>query len=71
MSKRLPRVTAKELARFLTRRGFVLFDTKGSHYHYWHPITRQKVTIPMHAGKIVGPGLLKSILKQVALEWDE
>ena len=69
MSPRLPRITAKELIRFLKEHGFVLYDSKGSHHHFVHPRGGQKVTVPVHAGKIIGPGLLKAILKQAGLEW--
>ncbi|MBI2083461.1 MAG: type II toxin-antitoxin system HicA family toxin [Deltaproteobacteria bacterium] len=69
MSSRLPRLTAKELIRFLKGHGFEPFDSKGSHQHFVHPITKQKVTVPVHSGKIIGPGLLKAILKQAGLEW--
>lgn len=69
MSPRLPRITAKELIRFLKQNGFELYDSKGSHQHFVNRITGRKTTIPVHSGKIIGPGLLKSILKQAGLEW--
>lgn len=70
MSPRLPRITAKELIRFLKQNGFEFFDSKGSHQHFVHQETGRKVTVPVHAGKIIGPGLIKSILKQAGLEWE-
>ncbi|KAB2840864.1 addiction module toxin, HicA family [bacterium] len=69
MSPRLPRITAKELIRFLKSQGFVHEGGKGSHQHFYHPKRRCRVTIPVHAGKIIGPGLLKAILTQAGLEW--
>lgn len=69
MSPRLPRITAKELIRFLRQNGFEMYDTKGSHQHFIHHVTGRKTTVPVHSGKIIGPGLLKAILKQAGLEW--
>lgn len=71
MSSRLPRITAKELIRFLKSQGFYFYDAKGSYQHFIHPETKKKVTVPVHSGKIIGPGLLRAILKQADLEWDE
>lgn len=69
MSPRLPRITAKELIRFLKQNGFVMHRSKGSHQHFIQPTSGRIVTIPVHPGKIIGPGLLKAILKQAGLEW--
>jgi predicted RNA binding protein YcfA (HicA-like mRNA interferase family) len=69
LSSRLPRITAKELIRLLKKNGFILYDSKGSHQHYIHPVTKQKTTVPVHSGKIIGLGLLKAILNQAGLEW--
>jgi predicted RNA binding protein YcfA (HicA-like mRNA interferase family) len=70
VSSYLPRITSKELIRFLKKHGFVFYDSKGSHQHFVHPITQRKTTVPVHSGKIIGPGLLKAILQQAGLEWD-
>lgn len=67
MTPRLIRVTAKELIRLLTEHGFVFIRSKGSHQHFFHPISRIRITIPVHAGKIIGPSLLRSILKQAQI----
>ena len=66
---RLPRITAKELIRFLKHNGFELHRSKGSHQHFIHIQTGRIITVPLHAGKIIGPGLLKAILRQAGLEW--
>ena len=49
----------------------MLFSSKGSHHHYIHPATKNKVTIPVHSGKIIGVGLLKAILKQARILEEE
>jgi len=67
MTPRLARMTAKELIRILVRHGFVCTRTRGSHQHFFHERLRIRVTIPVHHGKIIGPGLLLSILKQARI----
>ena len=70
MSPKLPRITAKDLIRFLKQNGFIFDSSKGSHQHFVHPHKKTKVTIPVHSGKIIGPGLLKNILQQAGLHWE-
>lgn len=68
---RIPRVTGKEIIAALTRNGYRLIHIRGSH-HYLEPQNGQGlVTVPVHAGKIVKPGTLKSILEQAGLSVDE
>ena len=68
MSPRLPRITAKQLIKILKKHGYVFVDSEGSHHHYAHSERPSKITIPVHPGKIIGPGLLKAILKQARLK---
>ena len=63
---RLPRVTAARIIRVLERQGFELARESGSHKIYQHPDGR-RTTVPYHAGKIVRPKTLKSILADVQL----
>lgn len=65
---RLPRITAKELLHTLRKLGFRAGDQSGSHLHIEHPVTGRFTIIPMHAGKIIGPGLLKAILRQLGVD---
>jgi predicted RNA binding protein YcfA (HicA-like mRNA interferase family) len=48
--------------------GWYLVSQKGSHMHFHHPTRPGKLTVPMHAGKELGKGLLHSILKQAGLK---
>jgi predicted RNA binding protein YcfA (HicA-like mRNA interferase family) len=68
LSPKLPRITAKQLINKLKEHGYVLFDSEGSHQHFIHPQKPGKITIPVHSGKIIGPGLLKAILRQAKLK---
>ncbi len=68
---RLPRITGKEIVSALSRYGFHLIHVRGSH-HYMQAADSQKlITIPVHTGKTVKPGTLKSILEQAGLSVDE
>ncbi len=71
MTPRLARLTAKKLIRVLKRNGFVNTGQGGSHAHFEHPGSGRFTTVPVHSGKIIGPGLLKSILRQTGLNPDD
>lgn len=68
---RLPRLTGADVAGVLERGGFVLIVTKGSHRHYRRPDGTGRVTIPVHAGEILAPKTLRSILRQAGLSVEE
>ncbi|MFQ5776788.1 MAG: type II toxin-antitoxin system HicA family toxin [Terriglobia bacterium] len=63
---RLPRLKGKELVRALQRAGFEVLRVRGSHHFLKHPDGRRTV-IPVHAGEIIGPGLLTAILRDVEM----
>jgi predicted RNA binding protein YcfA (HicA-like mRNA interferase family) len=61
---RLPRIKGKELIRALERAGFAVDRTRGSHVFLKHSDGRA-TAVPVHAREILGPGLLRSILRGV------
>ena len=67
---RLPRITGKELIGALRRAGFEVVRVKGSHHFLRHGDGRATV-VPVHAGDIIGPGLLASILSDVQITRNE
>ena len=67
----LPRVTGREIVQALGRLGWVTVAQKGSHAQLKHPDRGGRVTVPLHAGETVGPGLLRSILVQAGVTADE
>lgn len=67
---RNPRFTGKELLRRLQRHGFLQARVKGSHHVMQHPDGRQTV-VPVHAGEVIGPGLLRKILRQTELSAED
>ena len=67
---RLPRFKGKELVRLLEKVGFEVVRTRGSHVFLRHTDGRV-TTVPVHAGETIGPGLLRSILRDVELSVDD
>ena len=65
MSRR-PRITGRVLISALGRAGFAVARVKGSHHRLRHPDGRV-TTVPVHAGELVGPGLLGKILRDCEL----
>lgn len=54
----------------LRHAGFAVSRIRGSHHFMQHPDGRRTV-VPVHAGEVIGPGLLSKILKDVEMEADE
>ena len=64
---RLPRLRGREVIAALRRAGFTVIRIKGSHHFLQHSDGRRTV-VPVHAGEVIGPGLLGKILKDVEME---
>jgi len=72
LSRKLPRITGKDLVKALQRADFRIVRIKGSHYHLYHDEKKEVlVTIPVHSGKILAPKTLKCILKAAGISLDE
>lgn len=56
----------REVERILTKHGFILNVTHGSHKQYFNPKTRAHVTVPFHT-RDLAPGTLRSIVRQSQL----
>jgi predicted RNA binding protein YcfA (HicA-like mRNA interferase family) len=63
---KLPRLTAREIIAALEKVGFALVRQSGSHAIYKNGAGR-RVTVPVHASKVLHPKLLKSILRDADL----
>jgi predicted RNA binding protein YcfA (HicA-like mRNA interferase family) len=64
---RLPRPTGKEMIRALGRAGFSVDRTRGSQKH----ADGRATAVPVHSGETLGPGLLRSILRDVELSVEQ
>lgn len=67
---RLPRLTAAQIIRCIQKRGFRLSRQSGSHMIFKNDHGR-RVTVPFHAGKILHPKMLKSILTDADMTVEE
>jgi predicted RNA binding protein YcfA (HicA-like mRNA interferase family) len=67
---RLPRLRGKEIVRVLQRLGFTVDRVRGSHAFLKHPDGRA-TTVPVHSGEMIGPGLLRSILRDIEMSLEE
>ena len=70
MSPKQPVVNSKELVKVLKRRGFVLDRQSGSHAIYIND-QNIRVVVPIHGKKDLGAGLLRQILIDANISFDE
>jgi predicted RNA binding protein YcfA (HicA-like mRNA interferase family) len=69
---RLPVVNGKRVIQALMRVGFVVNRTVGSHHVLVFPgDPTRTVTVPVHAGRDLKPGTLRSIIRQTGLTVEE
>ena len=61
---------ARQVVRFLKRRGFVEKRQSGSHLVLQHPLTKFRTVVPMHPGDLP-KGLLHRILKDAGLSLED
>jgi predicted RNA binding protein YcfA (HicA-like mRNA interferase family) len=62
MPGRIRRMTAKEVERILSRHGFLMIASKGSHRKWRHLARRLQVIVPFHQGHELPLGTLRNIL---------
>ncbi|MBZ0148398.1 MAG: type II toxin-antitoxin system HicA family toxin [Pseudorhodoplanes sp.] len=69
---RLPVVSGKRVVQALTKTGFVVNRIVGSHHLLAYPgDPTRTVTVPVHAGRDLKPGTLRSIIRQSGLTVEE
>jgi predicted RNA binding protein YcfA (HicA-like mRNA interferase family) len=66
LSQKLRQFTGRELVAILRRHGFENDRQSGSHVIMIHPDGR-RVTVPVHAGRTLGKGLLRSLIADAQL----
>lgn len=69
MSK-LPPLKSREIIKILRKLGFQKVRQKGSHAFFSHPDGRTTV-VPIHQGRQIGKGLLRSILHDIQMSPEE
>ena len=71
MSPKLPSVNCEQLVHALKRAGFVEQRQRGSHLHLRREADKKRVTVPMHKGRAIPPGTLRSILRDAGITVEE
>jgi len=70
MSDKIPRIRCEELVRVLKKAGFADKRQKGSHLTMWRESDKRRVTVPIHPGREVPIGTLRSILRDADISAD-
>ena len=68
---KFPRATGREVVRALTRLGFEIVRTKGSHFYLFHSRKGVLVTVPVHAGRTLAPKTLRAILRRAEVSVED
>lgn len=67
---KLPILRGEEIVKLLQSIGFEKIRQKGSHVYLRHPDGRSTV-VPIHKGKDIDRGLLRKIIRDVELSYEE
>jgi predicted RNA binding protein YcfA (HicA-like mRNA interferase family) len=65
-----PTLKSSDITKGLKKASFQLVRQKGSHARFEHEDGRA-TTVPIHAGQDVGRGLLKKILRDIEMSFEE
>ncbi len=68
---KLPPLKPREVVKVLVELGFEKKRQTGSHLILRHPITKKIVVVPIHKGRELKSGVIKSIIKQTGLSRKE
>jgi len=60
---KLPSIKPRQIIRFLEQNGFILDHTSGSHFIYYHPLSRRRAVVPKH-NRDLPKGTLMSLLRE-------
>jgi len=67
---KLPVLKSKELVKILNKMGFYKHHQVGSHAQFKHS-DKRRATIPIHSGKDISAGTLKSVLRDIKISTSE
>ena len=71
MSRRIRRMTAREVESLLRQNGFELVSQKGSHRKWRNASLAAQVIVPYHRGQILPIGTLQTILENSKMPEDQ
>lgn len=66
---KLPRVTGKEMLRFLQKQGYEIVRVRGSHHFLQNE--QKRTSVPVHGNRELKIGTLRSILRDIDLAPDQ
>jgi len=67
---KLPAVKPRQIIRFLEQSGFNLDHTSGSHFIFYHPVSRRRAVVPRH-NRDLPKGTLMSLLREAGFTREE
>ena len=67
---KLPTVKPHIVTQFLERNGFVLDHVSGSHFIFYHPVSRRRAVVPRH-NRDMPKGTLVALLREPGFTRDE
>lgn len=67
---KLPLVSPKKLIKILSKLGFKLDHSTGSHFIFYHSIAKRRAVVPRHT-KELPKGTLMSILREAGITKEE
>jgi len=67
---KLPPVKPRAVIQFLERNGFQLDHSSGSHFIFYHPISRRRAVVPRH-NRDMPKGTLIALLKEAGFTRQE
>ncbi|MBI3646632.1 MAG: type II toxin-antitoxin system HicA family toxin [Acidobacteriales bacterium] len=67
---KLPAVKPRQVIRFLEQSGFMLDRTSGSHFIFYHPVSRRRAVVPRH-NRDLPKGTLMSLLREAGFTREE
>ena len=67
---KLPAVRPREVIRFLELKGFILDHSSGSHFVFYHPVSRRRAVVPRH-NRDMPKGTLLSLLREAGFTRDD
>ena len=70
-ANKLPSLRPKDVVRAFERLGFEAWRQKGSHLTMYRAADRRVLTIPMHFGKDIPKGTLRTMIREAGLSVQE
>jgi predicted RNA binding protein YcfA (HicA-like mRNA interferase family) len=67
---KLPAVKPRVVIQFLERNGFVLDHVSGSHFIFYHTVSRRRAVVPRH-NRDMQKGTLASLLREAGFKRDD